>query len=173
VFFQAFAIDELKFCSEQTQISATSSSPITHIQTSFKEILFEKEIGEGTYGTVWLGKWNDTPVALKFCKSKSQNEEFMNEMKLMMYVPIRFFDLRRKCRKYNSIPTICHTENYLPIQMLFKCLEFHWMVLNLSLFWNIVLEVSNQITNTHPNSSFDCEEKLSLFLSHNLQILID
>jgi serine/threonine protein kinase len=37
------------------------------------------------------------------------------------------------------------------------------MVLNLSLLWNIVLEVfSNQITKVHHISSFDCNQNLSL-----------
>jgi hypothetical protein len=34
-----------------------------------------------------------------------------------------------------------YEENYLHIQMLFNCLEFHWTVLNLSSSWNIVQEV--------------------------------
>jgi uncharacterized protein (DUF169 family) len=35
---------------------------------------------------VCLGKWNAAPVALKFCRQKEKIEDFMREIKLMMYV---------------------------------------------------------------------------------------
>jgi predicted Ser/Thr protein kinase len=50
------------------------------------ELVIEKEIGEGSYGRVCLGKWNAAPVALKFCRKKGKLDEFMHEVRLMMYV---------------------------------------------------------------------------------------
>jgi predicted Ser/Thr protein kinase len=59
---------------------------LTHSQISFNEIVVEKEIGEGSYGKVCLGRWNDAPVALKFCHKKANIDDFMSEIKIMMYV---------------------------------------------------------------------------------------
>jgi predicted Ser/Thr protein kinase len=61
--------------------SATQYSAIP-----FKELLLEKEIGEGSFGKVFLGKWNNISVALKFCRRKGKVEEFMKEANLMMYL---------------------------------------------------------------------------------------
>jgi predicted Ser/Thr protein kinase len=55
-------------------------------QILFNELVVEKEIGEGSYGKVFLGKWNDAPVALKFCRNNVKIEEFIFEVKVMMYV---------------------------------------------------------------------------------------
>jgi predicted Ser/Thr protein kinase len=49
----------------------------------FEEITIEKELGEGSYGKVFLGKWNGSPVALKFCRTKEKTEDFKKELKLM------------------------------------------------------------------------------------------
>jgi serine/threonine protein kinase len=49
-------------------------------------LIIEKQIGEGSYGKVCLGRWNTAPVVLKFCKKKGQMEDFINEIRLMMYV---------------------------------------------------------------------------------------
>jgi predicted Ser/Thr protein kinase len=64
-------------------------SNITSLQRSqvpFSTLKIEKEIGEGSYGKLYLGKWNAAPVALKFCKQKDKMEDFMREIQLMMYV---------------------------------------------------------------------------------------
>jgi hypothetical protein len=61
-------------------------STLRRSQISFEELVVEKEIGEGSYGKVCFGKWNGAPVALKFCKKKGSVEDFMKEVKLMMYV---------------------------------------------------------------------------------------
>jgi hypothetical protein len=63
-------------------------------QISFNELTIEKEIGEGSYGKVCVGKWNQAAVALKFCRRKGNMNEFMNEMKLMMYESILCFILK-------------------------------------------------------------------------------
>jgi predicted Ser/Thr protein kinase len=41
-------------------------------QITFNELKIEKELGEGSYGKVCVGKWNSAPVALKFCKKKGK-----------------------------------------------------------------------------------------------------
>jgi predicted Ser/Thr protein kinase len=61
-------------------------SPIKRSQISFNELTIEKEIGIGSYGKVYAGKWNGAPVALKFCKRKGDSEEFLKEVKLMLYM---------------------------------------------------------------------------------------
>jgi len=52
----------------------------------FEEIEIEKELGKGSYGKVCLGRWNDAPVALKFCQKKEGLEDFLREANLTMYV---------------------------------------------------------------------------------------
>jgi predicted Ser/Thr protein kinase len=54
-------------------------------QISFSELVVEKEIGEGSYGKVYLGKWNHAPVALKFCRKKENIDDLIREVKVMMY----------------------------------------------------------------------------------------
>jgi predicted Ser/Thr protein kinase len=51
---------------------------------AFNELVVEKEIGKGSYGQVFVGKWNDAKVALKFCRNKGNIENFMTECKIMM-----------------------------------------------------------------------------------------
>lgn len=63
-------------------IATTILTP--NCQISFNEIVVEREIGEGSYGKVFLGKWNDAPVALKFCRNNVSIEEFNSEIKVMM-----------------------------------------------------------------------------------------
>jgi predicted Ser/Thr protein kinase len=53
---------------------------------SFTELVVEKEIGIGSYGRVYLGKWNNAPVALKFCRKKANIEDFAKEVRVMVYV---------------------------------------------------------------------------------------
>jgi predicted Ser/Thr protein kinase len=53
---------------------------------SYEELIVENEIGIGSYGKVCLGKWNNSRVALKFCKEKVSIQDFLREAKIMMYV---------------------------------------------------------------------------------------
>jgi predicted Ser/Thr protein kinase len=62
------------------------------IQISFNELIVGKEIGEGSYGQVCLGRWNDAPVALKFCRNKSKIDDFLSEIRIMMYVVVVVVD---------------------------------------------------------------------------------
>jgi predicted Ser/Thr protein kinase len=64
---------------------------LTRSQISFNELVVEKEIGEGSYGKICLGRWNDAPVALKFCRNKSDVHDFVGEIKIMMYVVLIVF----------------------------------------------------------------------------------
>jgi hypothetical protein len=62
----------------------------THItlpksQIGYNELSVEEEIGEGSYGKVCVGEWNETRVAIKFCRNKTKLNEFMHEMRLIMY----------------------------------------------------------------------------------------
>jgi len=56
-------------------------------QVSFKELVVEKEIGEGSYGRICLGKWNNGVVALKFCRNKGTLDTFVDEIKVMLELP--------------------------------------------------------------------------------------
>jgi serine/threonine protein kinase len=58
----------------------------TKYQISFHDIEVERQLGGGSYGKVYLGRWNNAPVALKFCKKQTQINEFLKEAQLMMYV---------------------------------------------------------------------------------------
>jgi hypothetical protein len=78
----------LEFTTKQTQLLTANPSLLHRSQIPFSELTLEKEIGEGSYGKVCLGKWNAAPVAFKFCKKKGKIEEFMREIRLMMYVSI-------------------------------------------------------------------------------------
>jgi serine/threonine protein kinase len=54
---------------------------------SFKDLVVEKEIGEGSYGRICLGKWNNSVVALKFCRNKGTLDSFLDEIKVMLELP--------------------------------------------------------------------------------------
>jgi len=71
----------------QTQLLETSGTFTKYSQISMNEIAIVKELGEGSYGKVCLGKWRAARVALKFCKNKENLDEFINEMKLMIELP--------------------------------------------------------------------------------------
>jgi serine/threonine protein kinase len=71
----------------QTQLLETSRTCTKYSQISLSEIAIVKELGEGSYGKVCLGKWRAARVALKFCKNKENLDEFINEMKLMIELP--------------------------------------------------------------------------------------
>jgi predicted Ser/Thr protein kinase len=58
-------------------------------QISFNELVIGKELGEGSFGRVYLGKWRSAFVALKFCQT-GKIDEFMKEMNLMTYLEICF-----------------------------------------------------------------------------------
>jgi predicted Ser/Thr protein kinase/cbb3-type cytochrome oxidase subunit 3 len=60
---------------------------LTPGQIPLNELEIEKEIGEGTYGRVCVGKWKKYRVALKFCQNRGKLDEFMREANLMISLP--------------------------------------------------------------------------------------
>jgi len=64
-----------------------SQQGLRHSQISFNELTVDRELGEGSYGKVCLGRWNDAPVALKFCRKKTSMDEFMSEVKILLQLP--------------------------------------------------------------------------------------
>jgi len=56
-------------------------------QIPLNELEIGKEIGNGYYGRVCVGKWRKYQVALKFCQNKGKMDEFMREANLMISLP--------------------------------------------------------------------------------------
>jgi len=65
----------------------TETLKATPCEIPFDDIKIEKEIGEGNYGRVCVGKWKKHRVALKFCQNKGKMDEFMREANLMVSLP--------------------------------------------------------------------------------------
>jgi predicted Ser/Thr protein kinase len=63
------------------------SPSVRRSQITFMELTVEKKIGTGSYGKVYLGRWNAAPVALKFCRKKGNLEDFVREIRLMSELP--------------------------------------------------------------------------------------
>lgn len=63
-------------------VLATEKSFLTSV-TSLK---VEKELGSGSFGKVYVGKWRQTKVAMKFCNVPGKLDEFVQEASLMMKV---------------------------------------------------------------------------------------
>jgi hypothetical protein len=70
----------------QNESYASIHTTLTHSQITYNELSIEREIGEGSYGRVYVGNWNGTRVAIKFCRNKTKLDEFMHEVRLIMYV---------------------------------------------------------------------------------------
>jgi predicted Ser/Thr protein kinase len=98
----------------------------TKYQISFYDIEVEKQLGGGSYGTVYLGRWNNAPVALKFCKKQTQINEFLKEAQLMMYAIRRISNQLELNLVRNQLWNVC-TEICLRIRISFKCTEFQLM----------------------------------------------
>jgi predicted Ser/Thr protein kinase len=69
---------------DQTFTSTHISLPKSQI--GYNELNVEKKIGKGSYGKVCVGNWNGTRVAIKFCRNKTKLDEFMHEVRLIMYM---------------------------------------------------------------------------------------
>jgi hypothetical protein len=68
----------------QNESHTSIYTTLTYSHISYTELVIEKQIGEGSYGKVYLGKWNEGLVALKFCRNRGKLDEFIHEMSLMM-----------------------------------------------------------------------------------------
>lgn len=143
----------------------SSVEPTKKYQIRFEDIEIEKELGKGSYGRVCLGRWNDTPVALKFCKEKQALDDFLKEATLMMYAvtlhsinTIHFKHSLTNCQFLtysftNTKFTLSNTFQIVKFHMmlllvnchlihtLFKCMGYQLMDHNLFLLWNTVQEV--------------------------------
>jgi hypothetical protein len=53
-------------------------------QIPLNELEIDREIGQGTYGRVCVGKWKKYRVALKFCQNRGKMNEFLREANLMI-----------------------------------------------------------------------------------------
>jgi predicted Ser/Thr protein kinase len=53
----------------------------------YSECSLGKELGEGRYGRVCLGKWKGTLIALKFCRNDDDIDEFLKEAQIMITIP--------------------------------------------------------------------------------------
>jgi hypothetical protein len=60
---------------------------LTPGQIPLNELEIGKEIGNGNYGRVCLGKWKKYRVALKFCQNRAKMDEFLREANLMITLP--------------------------------------------------------------------------------------
>jgi len=49
----------------------------TPFHIAFNQLVVEREIGEGSYGKIFLGRWNNETVALKFCRHKETIDNFI------------------------------------------------------------------------------------------------
>jgi serine/threonine protein kinase len=80
---------ELSISSGMTKSNFSLISTSQYSQIPFNELVIGKEIGEGSFGRVYLGKWRSAFVALKFCQT-GKIDEFMKEMDLMTYLKFVF-----------------------------------------------------------------------------------
>jgi predicted Ser/Thr protein kinase len=76
----------LCFSEAQTLSFSRSESSVKRSQIPYNDLSIEKELGDGSFGKVYLGRWNGAPVALKFCRKKESLEDVMSEIKIMVYV---------------------------------------------------------------------------------------
>jgi predicted Ser/Thr protein kinase len=77
--------------SDYQSANVSQSSIVTmkfkYSQIPFKDIVLEQMIGDGSYGKVYLAKWNSAHVAVKFCKGKGQLDNFLREINVMIELP--------------------------------------------------------------------------------------
>jgi hypothetical protein len=73
--------------SKTIKLDSTMHKILRKSQIPSYELLIDKEIGEGTYGKVFLGRWNNMPVALKFCIQKGTISDILRETKIIVHLP--------------------------------------------------------------------------------------
>jgi predicted Ser/Thr protein kinase len=74
---------------EPTTIDALCRDTILHksFYIHSYDIFIEKHLGEGSYASVFLGRWNGASVALKIFKSELASPEFLSEVKILANLP--------------------------------------------------------------------------------------
>jgi predicted Ser/Thr protein kinase len=73
--------------STYTQTVTETLKSLTPGQIPLNELEIGREIGNGNYGRVCVGKWKKYRVALKFCQNRGKMDEFMREANLMISLP--------------------------------------------------------------------------------------
>jgi len=68
-------------------VSSFSQSTTRHTHIPFGEIVIERELGEGSSGRVFLGRWKHARVALKFCRKKKKVDNFVQEIQIFVELP--------------------------------------------------------------------------------------
>jgi serine/threonine protein kinase len=79
--------DESSVSKNDIDLDLTSVVTARKSRIHFQELVVEREIGVGSYGKVWLGKWNHAPVALKFCKERNGINDIFSEIKVLLELP--------------------------------------------------------------------------------------
>jgi len=81
-------LDETKSTTLSTYQPGTETlRGLSPCQISLNELEIGREIGQGTYGRVCVGKWKKYRVALKFCQNKGKMDEFLREAGVMISLP--------------------------------------------------------------------------------------
>jgi serine/threonine protein kinase len=70
-----------------TQTLTETLKSLTPGQIPFNELEIRRQIGNGNYGRICVGKWKKYRVALKFCQNRGKMDEFMREANLMILLP--------------------------------------------------------------------------------------
>jgi predicted Ser/Thr protein kinase len=70
----------------EAQTLSLSKTSVKRSQIRYNDLTIERELGDGSFGKVYFGKWNGAPVALKFCRKNESLEDVISEIKVMVYV---------------------------------------------------------------------------------------
>jgi hypothetical protein len=91
---ETVVIDNTVYIPSESETTISNYQPgtetlksLTPGQIPLNELEIGKEIGQGTYGRVCVGKWKKYQVALKFCQNKGKMDDFMREANLMISLP--------------------------------------------------------------------------------------
>jgi hypothetical protein len=76
-----------KWREDNDMIQTSGVDTMKRNQIPFVDLEIEKELDKGSYGRVCLGRWNDTIVALKFCKETEGIDDFIKEAYFMIELP--------------------------------------------------------------------------------------
>jgi predicted Ser/Thr protein kinase len=85
-FMNTFTMTET-IATQTTFQAETEINKVELCEIPLNELEIGKEVGEGKFGRVCLGKWKKYRVALKFCQNKGSMDEFMKEATLMISLP--------------------------------------------------------------------------------------
>ncbi len=69
---------------QQVSMDIMTSLADKSFLTPSSSLKLDRELGSGSFGKVYVGKWQQTQVAFKFCNVPSKMDEFLREAALMM-----------------------------------------------------------------------------------------